>query len=325
MDQAETFYHELKQLRIAQGISLEDISVKTRINIRFLEALEQGQFDVLPKTYVRLFLRSYCQGIGVNEEEALKQLEDYLGEQDERYSTALEDLSAATTSSPRPESTLDVEVRGPARLRRDLIAGTAIFLFLILITFFARRIYQGQTPAEIPSTSTTAKDLTDQPIQTTEPPQPSAPLLNATKSTPTAETPHPATTPPPPRRSTPVVPEESAVELPDDLFAEDRIVAHHMQRIRLTPPVRLTLRARDNVVIQPMIKGQREPTLNLTVADARMWTVQEDLILRTNAIENLRGDLNGIPIELGQASGIGILRVTPTGEYEVYAYADTTR
>ena len=64
MEQSEPFYHDLKQLRVAQGITLEDISAHTRINTRFLEALEQGDFTILPKTYIRLFLRSYCQEIG---------------------------------------------------------------------------------------------------------------------------------------------------------------------------------------------------------------------------------------------------------------------
>ena len=137
------------------------------------------------------------------------------------------------------------------------------------------------------------------------------------------------TTPPPATRSQPVVPEESAVELPDSLFTQDRIVSHHMERVRLTRPVRLTLMARDNVVIQPVIDGQWGPVFNLTVAEVRIWTVQEELVIRTTAIELLRGDLNGVAINLGQARGIGALRVTPSGEYEVSyevsAYADIPR
>ena len=49
----------------------------------------------------------------------------------------------------------------------------------------------------------------------------------------------------------PVVPVESTLELDDRLFAQDRLVAHLLERVRLTPPVRLTLMSRDNIVLQP--------------------------------------------------------------------------
>jgi len=325
MDQAETFYHELKQLRVAQGISLEDIFARTRINVRFLEALEQGDLDVLPKTYMRLFLRSYCQVIGANEKEALERLEKSLGEPKDRPTAIFEDLSATAASKRRPEGALDMEGRGPARLRRDFITGAGIFLILILITFFARRVYQEPASSQRPSLPAAASEPTDQPSQPTAQPPAGAVLPNTNTTSPTPEAHQPETTSRPARRSRSIVPEEAAVELPDALFTEDRIVAHHMERIRLTPPVRLTLMARDNVVIQPMIANQRQPAFNLTVAEARIWTIQQDLVLRTTAIELLRGDLNGIPIELGQARGIGALRVTPTGEYEVFAYGDTAQ
>ncbi|UCD37681.1 MAG: helix-turn-helix domain-containing protein, partial [Fidelibacterota bacterium] len=139
MQQAETFYHQLKQLRIAQGINLEDIAESTRINIRFLEALERGEFEVLPKTYIRLFLRSYCRGIGANEMEILEQLEEHLGEPEDQHITIFEDLSATISSQPAVEKPAKVELRGPARLRRDFMVGAGIFLLLIVITFFARR------------------------------------------------------------------------------------------------------------------------------------------------------------------------------------------
>ncbi|MBA7643327.1 MAG: hypothetical protein GH143_11100 [Calditrichaeota bacterium] len=312
MEQAETFYHALKQLRVAQGISLEDISARTRINIRFLEALEQGDLEILPKTYMRLFLRSYCKEIGADEKEALQQIEDHLGGPKVPHAALLEDLSAPLPSPTKSDSIPETGARGPVRLRRDLFAGAGIFLLLIVVTFFARRVYQEPASVESPNAISPAGTVEEPPASTTPKPQPDASRT---------EVPTTSTTPPPTTRTQPIVPEESAVELPDELFTQERIVSHHMERVRLTPPVRLTLMARDNVVIQPVIDGQRGPVFNLTVAEVRFWTVQEDLVIRTTAIELLRGDLNGIAINLGQARGIGALRVTPSGEYEVFAYA----
>ena len=55
----EQFGEELSQARLAKGISLIDISAETRINLKFLEAIESGQFQILPQTYVRAFLKEY--------------------------------------------------------------------------------------------------------------------------------------------------------------------------------------------------------------------------------------------------------------------------
>ena len=43
------FYKELKELRISKEISLEDLQSKTKINIRYLEAIESGNFEELMK------------------------------------------------------------------------------------------------------------------------------------------------------------------------------------------------------------------------------------------------------------------------------------
>ena len=67
-----TFSDELRKERVSRDISLQDISVRTRINIRYLEAIEQGSFDILPQTYVRAFLREYAQTVGIEPAEVLR-------------------------------------------------------------------------------------------------------------------------------------------------------------------------------------------------------------------------------------------------------------
>tara|TARA_S200000501_G_scaffold378888_1_gene444608 strand:- start:35164 stop:36027 length:864 start_codon:yes stop_codon:yes gene_type:complete len=74
-----TFYTELKELRKSKGISLEQIHERTKINIRYLEAIEAGDFDILPIPYLRLFLRAYSDEIGGDADSALEQLDSFLG------------------------------------------------------------------------------------------------------------------------------------------------------------------------------------------------------------------------------------------------------
>ncbi len=72
------FAEELHKQRSAKGISLNEIASITRINIQFLEALEQGNFSVLPQTYVRAFLREYAKCVGMDPNEIIKQYETQL-------------------------------------------------------------------------------------------------------------------------------------------------------------------------------------------------------------------------------------------------------
>lgn len=71
----EAFGAELRKEREARQISLEDIFAATRINIRFLEAIEGGRFDVLPTAYIRAFLREYAELVGLNADEVLAKLD----------------------------------------------------------------------------------------------------------------------------------------------------------------------------------------------------------------------------------------------------------
>jgi cytoskeletal protein RodZ len=66
------FGEELKKLRLDKQVSLMDISFSTRINIKFLEAIEAGKFSILPQTYVRAFLREYGEAIGMGSGEILQ-------------------------------------------------------------------------------------------------------------------------------------------------------------------------------------------------------------------------------------------------------------
>lgn len=58
---------QLKQIREEQGLSLDEISQKTKISLTYLNALESGDVESLPsRTHMRGFLRLYANELGVN-------------------------------------------------------------------------------------------------------------------------------------------------------------------------------------------------------------------------------------------------------------------
>jgi len=72
----ESFGARLKREREQRKITLEDVSLSTKIGTRFLIALEEEEFDQLPGgIFNKGFVRSYARHLGIDEEQAVA---DYL-------------------------------------------------------------------------------------------------------------------------------------------------------------------------------------------------------------------------------------------------------
>lgn len=68
----ETFGARLKREREQRKITLDDISVSTKIGARFLVALEEDQFDQLPGgIFNKGFVRAYARFLGLDENQAI--------------------------------------------------------------------------------------------------------------------------------------------------------------------------------------------------------------------------------------------------------------
>jgi cytoskeleton protein RodZ len=71
-----TFGAQLKQERERQGVTLEEISLSTKIGTRMLRALEEEHFDQLPGgIFNKGFIRAYARCLGMDEDQAVA---DYL-------------------------------------------------------------------------------------------------------------------------------------------------------------------------------------------------------------------------------------------------------
>lgn len=56
----------LRDQRTGQGLSLDDVSRKTRIRKDYLEKLESGDFTFLPTPYIVSLLKEYAKAVGLN-------------------------------------------------------------------------------------------------------------------------------------------------------------------------------------------------------------------------------------------------------------------
>jgi cytoskeleton protein RodZ len=86
----ENFGSYLKHERELRGIPLEEISGATKIHIRFLQALEENQFDELPgEVFVKGYIRSYANIIGADVEEVLNIYKECTGNNIENSSDSV--------------------------------------------------------------------------------------------------------------------------------------------------------------------------------------------------------------------------------------------
>ncbi len=79
----ESFGAYLRSLREEQGKTLEEIAENTKIAVANLDLLERDRYELLPpRVFVRGFIRSYVQELGVSPEESLRRFEEFAKEGD---------------------------------------------------------------------------------------------------------------------------------------------------------------------------------------------------------------------------------------------------
>ncbi len=142
------FFKNLKAKRESQGIELEEIHNRTKINLDYLKAIENGQLDILPKTYVRLFLRAYVLEIGGDPNEALSEMELSLGQEPKKQKTS------ASEEKPTPFIDKNKPVlqaqRSPLKIRSDVLKGIGMVLLAIFAIYIIRTINaKNQVPEEL--------------------------------------------------------------------------------------------------------------------------------------------------------------------------------
>jgi cytoskeleton protein RodZ len=69
----------LKKAREGANFSLQDISDRTKISLRFLAAIENDDFSALPgRVYILGFTRAFARAVGLDEESLVTALQEKL-------------------------------------------------------------------------------------------------------------------------------------------------------------------------------------------------------------------------------------------------------
>jgi len=77
-DEKQTnLFEELKNLRQQKGISLKTVAESSRIQIKYLEALEKGDLLKIPEVYDKLFFKSYLKALDLDQETYFERFIDF--------------------------------------------------------------------------------------------------------------------------------------------------------------------------------------------------------------------------------------------------------
>ncbi len=123
----ENFSEHLKKQREERKIRLSDIAVQTRISLKFLEAIEAGNFEILPETYIRAFIRDYAKAIGLDPDETIK-----------RYNMHVESLKAVSeqteSETPEKKGTKSLNLTNTQKIAAGIV-GAVILIVLSYLAF----------------------------------------------------------------------------------------------------------------------------------------------------------------------------------------------
>lgn len=130
MTTTESFFSLLKSHRESKGVEIEEIAEYTKINPKYLHAIEKGDFKVLPNVYMRLFLRSYTQFIGADAQQAL---DDYELHTTGKISVKLDIMPETSVNSPANETGEARTIWGNSPIPpKQIITGFAVIVGLFL-------------------------------------------------------------------------------------------------------------------------------------------------------------------------------------------------
>ena len=138
------FYKELKELRVSKEISLEDLQSKTKININYLNAIEEGNFEILPTPYLRLFIRAYALEIGGDAERALEQLDGFVGNSRKPGNSQIKNIEKEEPTYKYDFSFFSLLSDSNLKLRNDILKVSLLSVLFIFSILIIKKIFSNE-------------------------------------------------------------------------------------------------------------------------------------------------------------------------------------
>jgi cytoskeletal protein RodZ len=128
-----TISEQLKSAREKKQLSVNDIAALTHINRRYIASLEEGNFEQIPKAYLRSFIRTYAKEVGISPETLFRTEVNAPSElQEHATPPPVEQVAAIIAEKKDSEKNISSQKKIPPR---DMIKGTVLFAALLGVVF----------------------------------------------------------------------------------------------------------------------------------------------------------------------------------------------
>ena len=275
-DMAESFGRELISARKFKGITLEQISDMTKIQLRYLEAMEAGHWDVLPQPYMEAFLKAYAEVVGMNVPKVMKMFRD-LRRQMLAIEAPEEELPAEATPTQPPS------VAPPKKSSAGWIISGLIILIAAVIALYI--IFQPDLFLRFASQSKTEESVQVEPREPSSGGTSTSDSASVADSLPTAP-------------DSAMIPADSSSLSPDSGRPIETLPRANIASTEIPVGVNLLARARQRCWLRAVLDKEETQEALLAPGDS--------LILRANnEVELLVGNAGGLELELdGESLGV---------------------
>jgi cytoskeleton protein RodZ len=138
----------LREARIRRGLTIADVESVTKIRARYLEALEENDFEVIPApTYVKGFLRTYALLLKLDADALVA---EYRSSYEPRNKDDVEVVGAETPARSRGRTARQQQRQKTRRVQRGyILAGVVAVVIIALLAWFGSG--RGQQAASLES------------------------------------------------------------------------------------------------------------------------------------------------------------------------------
>jgi len=139
--------NRLKEAREEKGMSLDDLQAATKIQKRYLTALEEGNYDIIPgKFYVRAFIKQYAEAVGLDSELLFEEFKKDIP-------NSYNDEVSEKLSSIKPQRELPKSASKALELLPTLLVAAGVIVVIAIIYVIVQAVNGGgNQQAEEPKT-----------------------------------------------------------------------------------------------------------------------------------------------------------------------------
>jgi cytoskeletal protein RodZ len=143
----DKFAEELHEAREKSGISLQQMAMKTRVDIKYLDAIDKGDFGFLPDPYVKAFLKDFARLVGLDENKIIQKYEaakkgKSIGEQTDSGTEVIDNKPSASktvhtydATPPKPAEGMGSNFNKNIVVNGLIVGGTIVFIFILYLVF----------------------------------------------------------------------------------------------------------------------------------------------------------------------------------------------